>query len=209
MLPHMTRSLAVLFALTLAGAGLAEEDMITDFDYVSPDGHFAMRMTYPKSDPNSDAKVDLVDKQSGKVMVDLGRVADSQLEDAVMVWSADSKRVAYGFRTDAPGARIASGETVAFFWNGASFDKVALPGKLPTPHIQYPNGEPKYVKPYGGTVKPLRWLKSGELELSSDEMMYSPDDDKSYTAVVKFTAAFDSKHNPKVKTVGKSQTKVE
>jgi hypothetical protein len=204
----MIRNLSFLLAMSCAMASFAEDELVTDYDYPSPDGRFAMRMTYPKNDGDADVKVDLAEKKTGKVLFDLGSVADSHLEDAIMVWSADSQRVAFGRRIDAPGTRVKEGEALAYFWNGATFDEVALPESLPSPDIRYPNGEPSYVKPYGGVVKPLRWLKSGELEISSDDMFFAPHDSKSYTGIVKFTIAFDAKHTPKVKTVGKSKTVV-
>jgi hypothetical protein len=58
-------------------------------------------------------------------------------------------------------------------------------------------------------VKPLKWLKSGELEMSSEEMMLSRDDGKSYTGVMRFTVSFDAQHQPTVKKIGKSKTEVD
>jgi hypothetical protein len=86
---------------------------------------------------------------------------------------------------------------------------VFLPEKLPSPRIKFPKGKEGNVKPYGGGVTPLRWLKSGELELSSEDMMLSRDDGKSYTGVVRFTISFDAKHKATVKNVGKTKTEVE
>ena len=65
------------------------------------------------------------------------------------------------------------------------------------------------MKHYGGGVTPLRWLKSGELELSSEDMMLSRDDGKSYTGLLRFTISFDAQHKASVKTVGKTKTEVE
>ena len=50
------------------------------------------------------------------------------------------------------------------------------------------------MKPYGGGVKPLKWLKSGDLEISSEDMMLSRDDGKSYTGMLRFTISFDAQH---------------
>ena len=69
-----------------------------------------------------------------------------------------------------------------------------LPEKLPSPRIKFPKGKEGNVKPYGGGVTPLRWLKSGELELSSEDMMLSRDNGKSYTGVLHFTISFDAQH---------------
>ncbi len=206
----MNRYLCTFFSLSLALAAMADDKQIeTDFDYLSPDGRFALRMMYPKNDDHSDIKLDLVEKDSGKVMVNLGSVTDSQIADALMVWAPDSKAVAYGSRDDEPGARVISGGTTVFFRNGSGFEKVSLPDNLPSPKIAFAKGAGADVKAYGGVVKPLRWLKSDVLELSRDEMMLSRVDDKSYTGIVQFTVAFDAKHLLSVKTVGKSKTKVE
>ena len=65
------------------------------------------------------------------------------------------------------------------------------------------------MKPYGGAVTPLKWLRSGQLELSSEDMMLSRDDGKSYTGVLRFTISFDAQHKASVKNVGKTKTEVE
>jgi hypothetical protein len=57
-------------------------------------------------------------------------------------------------------------------------------------------------------VTPLKWLKSGELELSSEDMMLSRDDGKSYTGVLQFTISFDAQHHASVKKVGKTKTEI-
>ena len=54
----------------------------------------------------------------------------------------------------------------------------------------------------------MRWLKSGDLEMSSEDMMLSRDSGKSYTGVVRFTLALDAQHRPSVKKIGKTKTEV-
>jgi hypothetical protein len=117
--------------------------------------------------------------------------------------------VAYGFRASPPGARILSLGVLVCFWNGSGFDKVLLPESMPVPTIKFPKGKDENVKPYGGGVTPVRWLKSGDLELSNEEMMLSRDSGKSYTGVLRFTVAFDAQHHASVKKVGKTKTEVE
>src|SRR5438046_1262497 len=175
----------------------------------SPDGRFALRITQPKDDEYHPT-VELIEKDSGKVMLTLHSASDTELFDpseSVLVWSADSKSVAYGFRDSPPGVREVSLGAVVGFWNGSGFDKVFLPQDLPVPKIKFPQGKGGDVKPYGGGVKPLRWLKSGELELSSeDEVMLRG---KTYTGVLQFTISFDPQHHPSVKNVGKTKTEVD
>ena len=174
-------------------------------------GASRLRITQPKDDEYH-PMVELIEKDSGKVILMLHDGSDTDLFDpseCVLVWSADSKRLAYGFRANPPGARVEERSALVCFWNGSGFDKVFLPENLPSPRIKFPKGKEGNVKPYGGGVTPLRWLKSGELELSSEDMMLSRDDGKSYTGVLRFTISFDAQHKASVKNVGKTKTEVE
>src|SRR6266404_7325437 len=156
-----------------------------EIKYPSPDWRFALGITQPKDDEYH-TTVELIEKDSGKVIVTLHSASDTELFDAsesVLVWSADSKSVAYGFRDSPPGVRVVERGTLVCFWNGSGFDKVFLPENLPVPEIKFPEGKGGYEKPYGGGVKPLRWLKSGDLEISSeDEVMLRG---KTYTGVLR------------------------
>ena len=205
----MRRFLFVAFAcgLTYLCPSLAAEEI----KYPSPDGRFALRITQPKDDEYHPT-VELIEKDSGKVMVTLHSASDTDLFDAsesVLVWSADSKSVAYGFRDSPPGVREVSRGALVCFWNGSGFDKVFLPENLPVPKIKFPKGKGENVKPYGGGVTPLRWLKSGGLEMSSEDMVLLEDDGKSYTGLLQFTISFDAQHHASVKKVGKTKTEVD
>lgn len=181
-----------------------------ELKYPSPDGRFALRITQPNQDEYHPT-VDLIEKDSGKVMVTLHSSSDTELFDAsesVLVWSADSKSVAYGFRDSPPGVREVSRGTRVYFWNGSGFDKVSLPENLPAPKIKFPKGKGENLKPYGGGVRPLKWSKSGDLEMSNQDMVLSEDDDKSYTGVLHFTISFDGQHRASVKKIGKTKTEV-
>ena len=181
-----------------------------EIKYPSPDGRFAMRIAQTK-DNEDHPTVELIEKDSGKVMLTLHDGSDTEIFDAsqsVLVWSPDSKRVAYGFRANPPGARVEERSVFVCFWNGSGFDKVFLPENLPSPDIKYPKGKGGSPKPYGGGVTPVKWLKSGDLEMSSDDMMFSRDDNKSYTGVLRFMIAFDAQHHASVKNVGKTKTEV-
>lgn len=192
----MYRPFLVLVALCWTAANLAEASASDKF--LSPDGRFALRV-------DADLKVELIEQTSGKVMVDLGSVYSRYLshpEETVLVWSADSKWAAYATRGDR------EGDTSVYFWNGSAFDKISLPDDLPGPAIKFRKGASGGVKNYGGAVKPLRWLKSGGLELSSDVMMLSRGDGATYTGVVVITLAFDAQHHASVRKVGKTKTEV-
>ena len=201
-------SIAVACCIAYPWQWLAAEEEIK---YPSRDGRFALRIIQPKDDEYHPT-VELIEKDSGKLILMLHDGSDTDLFDpseCVLVWAADSKRLAYGFRANPPGARVEERSTLICFWNGSGFDKVFLPENLPQPDIKFPKGKDESVKPYGGGVKPLRWLKSGDLEMSSEEMMLSRDSGKSYTGVLQFTISFDAQHHPAVKKVGKTKTEVE
>jgi hypothetical protein len=198
----MVRALFTLLALfCVAAAGWSADGPSIKFP--SPDGRFALRITEPNGAESVERNIELIEKDSGKVMVDLGVTYSAHLSQTVLVWSADSKRAAYGTRNDR------EGETSVYFWNGSAFEEAPLPDKMPDPKIKFGQGAGGAVKNYGGAVKPLRWLKSGELELSSDLMMLSRVNDRSYTGVVVFTVAFDAQHHATVHTVGKTKTRVD
>jgi len=203
---------ALLFVVVFyCGAHLCSVSAAQEIKYPSPDGHFTLRITQPENDEYHPT-VELIEKQSGKVILTLHDGSDTDLFDpsaCVLVWSTDSKRVAYGFQASPPGVRVLSLGALVCFWNGSGFDKVFLPENLPDPDIKFPKGKEENVKPYGGGVKPLRWLKSGDLEMSSEDMMLSRDDGKSYTGVLRFTLSFDAQHRASVKNVGKTKTEVE
>jgi len=197
---------ALPYWVTYVCASVAAEEI----KYPSPDGRFALRITQPKDDEYHPT-VELIEKDSGKVMVTLHSASDTELfnpSESVLVWSADSKSVAYGFRDSPPGVSVVSRGALVCFWNGSGFDKVFLPENLPVPKIKFPKGKGENVKPYGGGVKPLRWSKSGDLEMSSEDMMLLEDDGKSYTGVLQFTISFDAQHHASVKKVGKTKTEV-
>ncbi|HEX9272756.1 MAG TPA: hypothetical protein VGA01_11150 [Candidatus Binatia bacterium] len=168
-----------------------------EIKYPSPDGRFALRITESNPGDSVEGKVELIEKASGRVMIDLGTPWRSQ----VLVWSRDSKRVAYGNRG------YKEGEVSVYFWNGSSFEQVALPEELPSPDIKLPK-DCGAVKNYGGAATPVRWLRSGDLELSGDLMMLCRESGATCTAEVRFTLAFDAQHHASVKKVGKTKTEV-
>ena len=186
-------SIAVACYVAYPWEWLAAEEEIK---YLSPDGRFALRIV-------DEQKVELIEKASGEVMVDLGEAWHNPGQvSQILVWSRDSKRVAHGNRG------YKGGEVSVYFWDGSSFEQVALPEELPSPHIKFPK-DCGAVKNYGGAATPLRWLKSGELELSSDLMMLCRGSGATCTGELRFTLAFDEQHHASVKKVGKTKAEVE
>lgn len=183
-----------------ADAGAAENE--SSVKCPSPDGRFALRLSRMKDEDDGNYKVDLIERASGEVIVDLENAYDHHLADTVLVWSADSKKVAYGTRG------YKQGETTIYLWNGSVFEQVILPQNMPSPKIRFGSGAGA-VKNYGGAVKPLRWLKSGELELSNDLMMLSRVNGRSYTGTIRFTIRLDARHHPSVHQVSKTETRID
>src|SRR4051812_27406675 len=80
------------------------EDEKPPIRFPSPDGRFALRID---PSPQSDGDAEIIEKASGKRMVDLGDPHARQ----VLVWSRDSKWFAYCNR----GSK--SSEVSVYFWN--------------------------------------------------------------------------------------------
>ena len=192
----MSRSFVTLLLACWANLGLAEDTSAVRF--ASPDGRFALRV--------ADLKVDLIETTTGKVIVDLGtlwinRDDESDREHPVLVWSGDSKWVAYGTRT------FASGSTTVYFWDGSAFKELALPAKLPEPKIKARKGNGG-VKLKGYAVEPLKWINPGELELSSKLMGEGRDIGFHYTGSIVITVTFDARHRASVKKITGTKTEV-
>ena len=192
----MSRSFVTLLLACWANLGLAEDTSAVRF--ASPDGRFALRV--------ADLKVDLIETTTGKVVVDLGtlwvnRDDESDREHPVLVWSGDSKWVAYGTRT------FASGSTTVYFWDGSAFKELALPAKLPEPKIKARKGDGG-VKLKGYAVEPLKWINPGELELSSKLMGEGRDIGFHYTGSIVITVTFDARHRASVKKITGTKTEV-
>jgi len=192
----MLRGFIILLMGCLAGAGLAEDPSVTQFR--SPDGHFGLRL--------ADLKVDLIEIASGKVMIDLGTLwvnkdDSSDKEEPQLVWSDDSKWMAYGTRTSA------SGSTAVYFWDGSDFKKLALPAKLPEPKIKPREGDSD-VKLKGYAEEPLKWIHPGELEISNKLMGVGREVGFRYTGSIVITVAFDPSGRASIKRATDTKTEV-
>ena len=94
---RLVSSIAVACCLAYPWQWLAAEEEIK---YPSPDGRFALRITQSKDDEYHPT-VELIEKDSGTSVGHLTRwPEDTDLFDAseaILVWSADSKRWLMGF----------------------------------------------------------------------------------------------------------------
>src|SRR6266516_2495674 len=158
----MTRiTLAVFAGLVACGLiCLCPSVAAEEIKYPSPDGRFALRITQTK-DNEDQPTVELIEKDSGKVMLTLHDGSDTEVFDAsdsVLVWSPDSKRVAYGFRANPPGARVEERSALVCFWNGSGFDKVSERKRR--------EPEPVWRRRYAGEVVEVR--RSGHVQRGYD-----------------------------------------
>ena len=165
----------------------------------SPDGQFALRVTEPKGANPESPEAALIEKSSGKVIVNLGVVDAIYKDNSILVWSADSKWVAYGTRDNV------EGETHVYYRTGADFEELDLPENLPSPDYKFRKRDDGGVKNYGAAVQPVRWLKPGLLELTSDSIKMARKTGVTYTGVIRFTVGFDSKHHATVRNVSKTK----
>src|SRR5687768_4330871 len=112
----MLRSIILILGL-VCGAEVAAAEDVPTIKGLSPNGRFALRVTDSR-------KADLIEKASGKVVVELGEVTSryrEHPEETLLVWSSDSKWAAYGTRGDR------HGDTRVYFWNGSEFEEIQLP----------------------------------------------------------------------------------
>jgi len=203
----MSRAFITLLLACWANVGLAADTSAIRF--ASPDGRFALRVA-DFTDAHGRLyvadKVDLIETPSGKVMVDLGtlwinRDDETDREKSVLVWSADSKWVAYGTRT------FGAGKTTVYFFDGSAFKELALPANLPEPKIKPRKGD-SGVKLKGYAEEPLKWINPGELQLSSKFMGMGRDVGHNYTGSILITVAFDAHHRASVKKITGTKTEV-
>jgi hypothetical protein len=190
------RGIAV-FAVILIGNSLVPsikaKDIIRD---KSPDGKFALEIM--REDEGWAAAI--VNLKTNENVVGLD-IYQNFTEDAHLVWSKDSQRVAY-FEPDRRG-----GSTTVYFRKDSGFEEVSLV------EIDFPDceekpagqdGDDKYLKTIEATTRPVKWLSSGELVLEQhfeSAMESGATRDCGQT----ITMAFDSTHKPSVRSAKRNE----
>jgi hypothetical protein len=161
-------------------------------------GKFALRIT--KGDDWEAAIIEIRTKQK---VTDLDAYG-SYAENAPLVWSKDSKRVAH-FGPDRRG-----GTTTVYFRNGSKFQEVQFPyADIPgCGRTRKPEGDEnasaqssdKYLKTIEYRVEPERWLKSGALvvDIYDEWLMESG---ASFRCGETVTIAFDASRKASVESV--------
>jgi hypothetical protein len=178
--------LAVVLTSNFLVPSIEAKDIIRD---KSPDGEFALEIT--KEDEGWAAAIINVKTNQNVVGLD---IYQNFTEDAHLVWSSDSQRVAF-FEPDRRG-----GSTTVYFRKGSSFDEISL-AELDFPDCEEKASEQdsndKFLKAIESTTKPVKWLSSGELLLEQhfESQMESGATRHCGQTV---TIAFDSSHKPSV-----------
>jgi hypothetical protein len=168
---------------------LADEDVIKS---QSPDGKFALQL----ASAVGGSAASIIDIRSHAVVVGeddlkVSTELPSSGGETKLVWSADSKRVAYCYTEH---NRNNSGTNVqVFIWNGSKFEEVDLP-ELPKPKMK--TSTDAAATQHFEKLVPLHWLKSGTLVLSYDVDIGS---EQPWTRIV--TIGFDAKGNATVQKV--------
>ena len=182
-------AVAVILIVNCLLPSLEAKDIIRD---KSPDGKFALRITKEEDGGWGAAIIDLKSKVDA---VGLELYQRGFIEQAHLVWSKDSQRVAY-FEPDRRG-----GSTTVYFRKGSKFEEVSLPfGDTPECDEKPAKSGDSYVKTIEASTRPLKWLRSGELvvEEHSEALMESG---ATQSCGQTITIAFDSNHKASVQSV--------
>jgi hypothetical protein len=207
---------SILLVLTIVRLAIALSLAKEATNFPSPDGRFALSLgsyeTGHRDEATQEWIIDsetksaaIIDQASHKVLLQLG--SPLRPEEDKVLWFADSKWVAFSHRGNK------QTDLSVYFWNGESFESVALP-KLPEPELKFrPTKRPiaeQVVHFDEDTVTPLRWVKSGALVISRK---YGMTDNTaasvSYSRVYLITIGFNSKHVGSVENVVKQKQLVE
>ena len=182
------------FAVILTGICLLPsveaKDIIRD---KSPDGKFALRVI----EDEMGGRAAIIDLKSKVDVVEL-EIYQNYTEQAHLVWSKDSQRVAY-FEPHRRG-----GNTTVYFRNGDTFEEVELP-ELPQCKNPPANKELHHVKTVESAAAPKKWLSSGALVLNvrSEDLMENEAETEQtgQTCSQDVTIAFDANHKASVRGV--------
>ena len=186
-------ALAVILIGNCLVPSLEAKDIIRD---KSPDGKFALRIT--KDDMGGSAAI-IGLKDNG--LVATLETYQNYTEEAHLVWSKDSQRVAY-FEPDRKG-----GSTTAYFWDSSEFKEVSIPYGDPTGDFPAcedksfeKNSDDPYVKDIEFTARPVKWLPSGELVLAAHCTRIT-ESGATRSSAKTITIAFDANRKASVKSV--------
>jgi hypothetical protein len=192
----------ILIALGVISSLQAEEkDIIKD---KSPDKKFALRMTHGEEGWDTEiietaTKKKVIDLESVTVSGDKNRIvwmSDSSQpverygNEATLIWSRDSQRVAY-YNLDRRNRTMS-----VYFRNSSTFEEVALPEFPKCDEIKNQDVE---IVHFG--VKPIYWIDSSALSVTVEHWWRTPDG-KLMTCEPTVTITFDAQRHA---SVGKAE----
>ena len=167
--------------------------------FSSPNKQWALRMGTAAGEGES-VPMSIVEAKSLTDLVTFGELAAALLPRAKVVWSADSKRLAYYHPLRRGGAC-----DVYFLVDGV-WTEVKLPPLPEPPDAPIKNGELAEETPVADDVNPLRWQKDGALVLTRAREDISAG--KTYRCEVVATVTWPDGKEAKVGTVKKSVRKL-
>jgi hypothetical protein len=147
-------------------------------DWPSPDGRYAIHKVFNEarvSEKSKVVKAELVEKDSGKAVLDLTKhdVGTVVFREGSVSWSPDSNRFAYHSGTHGAGAS----QTVVFQKSGDKFTAVELPeAELPD---RAGDKELEGMRLMWRIVEPIRWEKPDVLVLLQHEYFEGKHPDRS------------------------------
>ena len=181
-------AVAVILIVNCLVPSLEAKDIIRD---KSPDGKFALRIT--EEDAGRGAAI--INLKSKDDVVGL-EIYQNFTEEARLVWSKDSQRVAY-FEPDRRG-----GSTTVYFRKDSEFEEVSIPYGDPYDFHACEDHPAGYVKDVEVTSRPVKWLRSGELVLAVhfEWLIERGATQATQGCGQTITIAFDSDHKASVKS---------
>lgn len=194
------RTIALLASILIAASFvplLKAEEIIKD---KSPDRKFALRTTHGEEGWDTEiletaTKKKVIDLESVALSGDKDRIvwmSDSSEpverygNEAMLIWSRDSQRVAY-YNLHRRNRTMS-----VYFRNGSTFEEVALPEFPKCDEIK--NQDPKDVEIVHFGVKPIYWMDSGALSVKVEHWWRTPEG-KLKTCEPTFTMTFDAQRH--------------
>jgi hypothetical protein len=192
---------SILIALGLVSL-LHAEEISKD---KSPDGKFALRMTHGEKGWDTEiletaTKKKVIDLESVAVSGDKDRIVsmsgastrsiDTYGDEATLIWSRDSQRVAY-YNLDRRNRTMS-----IYFRNGSTFEEVPLPEIPKCDEVK--NEDPKYLETVDYTVKPIYWTDSGALSVNF-EGWWRTLKGETIRCQPTFTMSFDAQRHASIK----------
>ncbi len=198
--PIKMRTLAFLVSILIATSFvplLKAEEIIKD---KSPDKRFALRMTHSEEGWDTEiietaTKKKVIDLESVALSGDKDRIvwmSDSSEpveeygEEATLIWSRDSQRVAY-YNLNRRNRTMS-----VYFRNDSTFEEVSLPEFPKCDEIKNQDAKDVEIVHFG--VKPIYWMDSGALSVSVEHWWRTPEG-KLKTCEPTITMTFDAQRH--------------